>query len=504
MTPECRVPWRWLGAALLAQLLLSLVAVWRYGGYFYCIDEMLRLLYSMEFSRDAFFAKWDHEWLGGNFWLLGGMLEVIWRPVIIGQIHGVLTGLLATAAGWLWIWRISGRGSLAFAAALLFSSRPVMMGLSRSPMPDLFFFALLIGAILCGASHFARDSARFRASLPWLAGTLMVIAAQTLRYEAWFFSIPWGICALVFWGMSISHRQWLETAKWTGLGLALAIFPLLWMASSARVLGSPFAFLENLRELAQNNTPELDMSDPWQRAAFYPLYTFWQIPILGVLGLVGMAGSLWKKGREARFSIGMLAALWVLILTNTIVSGTGNAWPHRLALLFLGPLTLFAPLGFIAVLQPLSWPAGRAVILFLALGGSAAWNMTRTIRPFTNENIALHERFMEEHHMELRWMDAGAAIREALADYPDSRREMAFRIPPNFWGLEAWMLKLYSTETSLWEIRPDDWEKFLREPAESVAFVILQEERTAPERFPRLLGEFAGLTVYGANPGGNP
>jgi len=454
-------------AALAVQLGGTVLGVARMGEVFTSSDEYCRLVYAIQWTRDPYFATWDHIWLGGNFWILGSMLALGGSPVVVGIVHGAVCGLLAAGLGYALLRALGAGRWVALAGVVCFATRPIVMALSKSSQPDMLFIAMLYGAMLAVAYHVSRgDSAR--PSWAWAWGTAAVVVAGTLRYEGWFLAVPWGLAALAFFAISIRRAMWRDVIAWGAMGLALAVFPLLWMWSSHSRLGSAFAFMENMRPMIASDAVESVANRVRNRMSFYPRQTWAQTPTLVIPGLVGVVAALMAPGRGARAAGGLLAAFWAVVIASTAWMGLGNNWPFRLAIPFIAPVALLAPLGIALLARWIPRPAVIAVAVVVA--GLDARHTAGNFDELLISNPPSRDMVRLGNYLRYRAEPIGQL--EILA--------LDARGIPGFWGYEDWVLASHAgTKIDLRPVVDDGlWE--VAKVAHNVRFIVTKKETETP------------------------
>lgn len=337
-----------LTSVLLVQLVASALVLAATGAQFVSTDEYSRLVYALEWAWAPFFAPSDHHWLGGNFWLLGTLISLGVSSPWSGVIHGLASGVALVSAAW-WLARAMGLSPWAAAAtALMLTLQPVVLVLSKSPQPDLLAVTLILLAVAAWTRFWSRTAGRPAGpSLALIAGTLALVAGQTLRYETWFFSAIFGGLVLAMGWRSFRAGAIGQGIAWTLLGATLGVFPLLWMASSASVLGGPLRFLDGISlQLLHGGTPELDLSNGWHRAAFHPLYVTWQAPALVPLAVLGSRPLFLRTSLPGRrLATALLLGFILLVELLTVIGGTGDNWRFRISTVVLVPVVILAGAG---------------------------------------------------------------------------------------------------------------------------------------------------------------
>ncbi|MCB4820766.1 hypothetical protein [Roseicella aerolata] len=101
------------------------------------------------------------------------------------------------------------------------------------PLSDIYYFLAMAGAALC-LLRWVRTEGR----APLLLGCLLILVAQTVRYEAVFFGLVIG--GVLTWMLLVERRLTLGT--YLAAGAILGAFPVLWVINSWLWYGS----LENL------------------------------------------------------------------------------------------------------------------------------------------------------------------------------------------------------------------------------------------------------------------
>jgi hypothetical protein len=215
-----------IGGALLLQLGLHLLGFYRIEA-----DESARSLMAWELSWQNALEPWIWppftKIVVGLFLKLQG--DVFLGPRILVALAGIGLVLVLVALSQA-LFRSRATAVATAALAVLLPDRLIF---GTVPLSDIYYFLALAGAALC-LLHWLRTDRR----APLLLGCLLVLLAQTVRYEAMFFGVVIG--AFLTWMLLVERRLALGT--YLAAGLLLGGFPLFWVVNSWFWYGS----LENL------------------------------------------------------------------------------------------------------------------------------------------------------------------------------------------------------------------------------------------------------------------
>ncbi|MBZ0270891.1 glycosyltransferase family 39 protein [bacterium] len=251
------------------------------------------------------------QWVDGpraypdpNFGPLHAVLIVAaWRltgDIVIGnRAFSVLFALATFAPLFVFVRRTRGKTDALAACAIYALCAPLLVVgvVTLSEGPYLFFFALSLA--FCAV---AIDAERDGRAVRFAIGLGVAFsAAAALRFEGWMFLPVWP--AYLAW-----RRGWKPALA---AGAVLAIFPLAHIVMSARIAGSPFAFLSAAQSAAFVNAGDVPLV---QRALGWP-GTF--VAILGwplaFVALAGLVNDL-VRGRS-RLAAGLF--LWHFAVVET-------------------------------------------------------------------------------------------------------------------------------------------------------------------------------------------
>lgn len=228
------------------------------------------------------------------------------------------------------------------------------------PLADIYYFLALTAAALCLLRWLRSGRA---ASL--LAGCVLVLIAQTVRYEAIFVAVVIGI--FLTWMLLVERR--LRFATYLAAGTILAAFPVFWVANSWVWYGT----LENLGITSQHYIAVYGR-DYLHALHQAPLTQFVRGVILNPLLLLGF-------GLMARHAVRDMALrrwmwmMWLPLPLITIVTVASlsitQAAPWRQAsiwILLLVPFEAQALVSIAARLRGLTWrPVALAALAALAV-----------------------------------------------------------------------------------------------------------------------------------------
>lgn len=425
-----------LGTLLFLQVLWVLVWLSVLGLHFPSSDEYCRLFYAINWAREPFFAPRDHIWVGGNIWMLGGLVYLVGHTVWAGIIHGILTAVVCTGAGWFFL-RVMGFGRwVAFAGCVLWFTRPIALALSKSPQPMLLFVACLLIVASGAVRHFQRqDQSSWMMPSRWVVvATLVAIFSQTLRYEGWFLSVPWGLFLLAAFIVTLVQRRWMAAVQWCFLGIALGIFPLVWIWDANRVLGNGLGFLDSIGGMLMYGTRLMGFETPLKRGLYYPYVTLMQVPFLWPFILL----ALWRLGVKGKLSqrCGLAVLMLFALIVEVVVTlrGTGNNWEFRYVVPFLGPCMLLGG----AVLAEELFTRSRKSVLFVVFLGLLLADMASCV--YMGKTIVTNF-----HDTDLRYVRVGNMLR-ALSPCHEEPTTLVLNEPKELghWGFEYWVVFVHS------------------------------------------------------------
>ncbi|MEQ8820318.1 MAG: hypothetical protein RLY93_08735 [Sumerlaeia bacterium] len=369
-------PWR-VGLAGVLGVLAVFAGLYRWqNGFFLGGDEYARAAYALTWSLDPFFAPHDHVWLTGQFAVLGALRWVL------GSVAAAITiTSLAGAAATVWLSaRLSRRlwssNAAGVVAGLLAGTHFIVLHASMNPLAEAIFFPLLLASFDQALTGLWCED-RKRKAKAYLRAALFLGLAESFRYEGWFAGMVLGPFLLFEAIRSVRLRKFASAACFLGGAVLLAAFPLAWLGSNWRNLGSPVAFFATGSELNTSMNLYYDMSSPLRKFFAYPEallrdHGAW-LPWAGFGVLLGLLSSeARRRVLPAAIAVG---AVGLVAMSVTALSGLGSNNRARYTAFYLMLLLPFAG-GVGAVLwERGSRPLRLAVALWLAFlaGSSLLW-----------------------------------------------------------------------------------------------------------------------------------
>ncbi|MDO9709716.1 hypothetical protein [Paracraurococcus lichenis] len=346
-----------LGGAVLLQLGLLLSGFYRLEA-----DESARSLMAWELSwRNAL-----EPWIWPPFYKLvvGGFLrlypDVFVAPRLLIGIAGLAMVLVLVALSR----ALFAPAAVAVVTAALAVLLPDRLIFGTTPMSDMYYLLAQGGGALL-LLHWLRSGRT--AALLW--SCLLVLVAQTVRYEAMFFGVVLGL--YLTWLLA---RRELGLGTYVAAGGILAAFPVLWVLDSFLWFGS----LENLgitsqqylamyghnhanalrnlpltqflRSLAYNPLLLLGLWMMWRQARGDAALRRWlwlvwlPLPVISAVTFASLSITMAASWRQASLWVLLLLPFEAAALTHIAARLRGFAWRRwalgALALAALGPLVL--------------------------------------------------------------------------------------------------------------------------------------------------------------------
>lgn len=297
--PARRAPvWAGLSLALAALLglrLLLQIAVYQSGFRALTADDFGRVIAAAQWALHPQ-GIWQGPWLPLYTYGLGALLRVVWDLYWLPRALAAAFGLASLVWVALLTAHLFQRRRAGLLAAVLLALNPAHVWLSSVPLTEIIFFSLLSGAALAVVvwAHTGRPR--------WLVlGVGLLALASGVRVEGWLFTVTLGaalvVTAIVRFSRGDRRAAWLRLAA----AAALAIVPLIWLASNWAVTRDPFYFLNVTRGFDQQ----------WYGAAqtYRPyLQVLWRLdPLAALLLPAALVGGLALARRSA-------PARWYLLL----------------------------------------------------------------------------------------------------------------------------------------------------------------------------------------------
>jgi hypothetical protein len=356
-----------LAAVALHVLVRALLA--HQGSFFASEDDPYRayLAYLLRFR--------DGEGLVGRFWLpLGHVvfgaaqllgLSAAWAGPVVNTLA---TGLLVLGAAGLAadLAPPPHRRAAAWASVTLVAASPMTIRLAQSALADL-----LCGAcVVCACAGLVRG-ARRRRLLPLLGGSLALLAATGLRYEAWLLVPLFPVAALALARRDRAPRPRLAATALCGLLPLLG--PAAWMLAQHATHGDALLFWRWSSALAR------DLGGASRAGLLLDRLLALLLWAPAVVGWALCAAPQARRDRALRGALVIAATLALVAVLPAIVTGHDHpVFPARLAYLAELGLVPLAAAGLAAVVLRADV---RPALRIAALGLGVALGALPLLRP---------------------------------------------------------------------------------------------------------------------------
>ena len=318
-----------LGYGLLLKI-VWLFLIWFSGFTVLSSDDLCRLIFSHQWSRQPFFATWDFVWLAGQFYLYGLGEWLGMDPLVAARFFGILAGLGVVILGYGISLHLFGKKTALFTLLVLIFE-PHLNWITLAPLPGIYFTL----GILWTAYSLIRWHRSFWG---WFFSSFGLLFASTMRHEA----ISW---ILIFWAI-LSVYSWfrwkeLKTWEWV-LGIFSAFIPVIyfffWFYFCAREHGSPFHFMARIAEFTYEFRY---LTTSGYRVFYYGNLLFQTTPFIALFGLIGLFYSFRKKETPViKFYAGALILFAVGMEISVLRGAAATNLPWRT---FLTPVVLLIP-----------------------------------------------------------------------------------------------------------------------------------------------------------------
>ena len=290
-------------------------------------DDPTRWIISYKWSQHPFFSQPDQVWLPLCFYLYGLSMKIIPDLLLATRTMSLIISLASLFGMYVFGSTLTGRRYIGVLSALILATIPMHTWISVMTMSDvlyLVFEGLAPGFFLLYVWNINRDNLK-RAKLALLGMLFSVICLTATRYEGWMLG---SVIGLVFWLHWFISRVYCKKVGWgwfVVVSVGMALFPMLWMGRSWKVLGSPLGFLSTYdHDAVAGSYMSNAIGDKLMR---YPKSLYLYFGKLVPLGLAGMIWSLFQRKKSPVLFIGV----WVVILylglleISVLIGGTAVA-----------------------------------------------------------------------------------------------------------------------------------------------------------------------------------
>lgn len=345
-------------AVLLVGLVLAVaarVSIYFYlyvSGYFYGLpwDTFSRTDLSWQWAQRPYFSPADGYWVPLQFWIVG-VTYIISRP-FIGNSSNILVPVAVNNlffVGSLVVTFLAARRMGGLAAALLALSFAVLfpadvfVSYSALAEPIYIFCILSVGLVLFNSFSHARTG-QPRYDGIWLG--IISLVASAAHFIGWLLSLFVTTCLLALTVLSLSRKQFEQTAL-NVLGVALCIFfPILWLTNNWLEWGDPLHFVRIASEYQSGYVGGIGI----RQRFLMPLEILWQIfPALVVLGVLSAVLVIRKERRSAVY-LAPAAFLFAMLWGATVLAFTNPYQEPRYMVVFG-----WALIPYVAALFALGW-----------------------------------------------------------------------------------------------------------------------------------------------------
>jgi 4-amino-4-deoxy-L-arabinose transferase-like glycosyltransferase len=350
--PIKRTPWRGLLIVLLikaglAVLLLSegYTSIWQ--------DDIARWCISHDWSKTPWFGKGDHVWLPMCFYIYGTFMKIIPNQLLAVRMASLLISFASLFSIYYITSSFVRNKSAGFWAALLLCFVPVHSWLSLTTMSDLIYIVFMgfSMGLFFSYLNFIHAGDMRRARNRMILFSISCTGLTATRYEGWILTICLGLAFCLHWIIARVYKKGIRWIWFWSVLAGMALFPLLWMASSWYELKNPLGFFINQAKLNEHYAAFCNQTNSIsEKLMRYPKTIKEAMGGLLILCITGIISCFLQAGKKPvmAFGAGVCLLYFIMMEISSIIGGTSMGL-DRCILFFIFILIPFAlvPLYYI-------------------------------------------------------------------------------------------------------------------------------------------------------------
>lgn len=352
--PGRKEPWT---ALLIIFLIKAGLVVLLLSGGFTSIwqDDIARWCMSLAWSRSPWFSAGDHVWLSMCFYVYGTFMKIIPNPLLAARTASLLISFASLFSIYYMASRLLKNKGAGLLAALILCFVPVHTWLSVTTMSDLIylvFMGLSLGLFISYVTRFQAGDIK-RAKYRLVLFSISCIGLTATRYEGWILTICIGLVFTMHWIIARVYRKGISWIWFLGALAGMALFPLLWMASSWHTLKSPLGFFINQAKLNEHYAALCNQSNSFMdKLMRYPKTIKQTFGGLLVLSIVGIISCFLQARRKPVLAMGAgVCLLYIIMMEISSIAGGTSMGMDRCILFFIFILTPFSFVPLFHILE---------------------------------------------------------------------------------------------------------------------------------------------------------
>jgi len=306
------------------------------------------------------FSQLGYVWLPAPSVL---MLPFVWIDALYySGLAGIFLSMISFVLASWFIYRIGEMimdpvaGGI---AAFLFMFNPNMLYVQATPLSEMFYIAMILGAV-----YYALSWAKQLRDLDLITSGIFFLFATLSRYDAWV--LAFGMIVMVGLYLSVTVRNWKRAEATMIIFATIALLgPLLWFSWNYAIFGDPFYFAtgeysSKYQQVSLAEAGLLPSAGNIENASLHVWYATrlvsgWSLIVIGLIGTALITWNLvWKRQLRYLFVLllGVHAAYYVFnLFGGNAVIFVPQLYPNllfnvRYALMVLPLLVLTA--GYVA------------------------------------------------------------------------------------------------------------------------------------------------------------
>lgn len=426
------------------------------------------------------FSQIGYVWLPASSFL---MLPTIWIDwAYYSGMSGILVSMISYVMAAYFVYRVGeslGGRKLGVIAFLFFALNPNILYMQATPLSEIFYIAMLVGAI-----HYLLLWARLQKEKELVLSGIFFTLSSLSRYDGWILSLA-AVGTIVIY-LLLRRVRWSEIEATAILFSLLAFFgPVLWLLWNYTIFNDPFYFargeysakFQQLSLLESNLLPSLhDLTNTFAHISVTSILV--DGSMLVILGTLGAFYALWRGvyHREFRHFIVGILGLQIIYYVINLFLGNGvifvpQLYPHymhniRYGITFVPFFALMSALILVRTRLKLLAPL-ILLLVILEYGIMFSTNniitLNESLRGFAGASV--HESRKDAGE----WLESNYTEGQIFVDTFDNDSVVFYsHIPLNQWIMVS---------------DPDLYGKALEDPSRVVDWVVIRDGDSLDERF---------------------